>query len=320
MANWIYVGIGAGLAAAALHSSVLVPSPLSIVLFYLAPLPLFLAGLGWGTISALIGGAAGAVAIVLGVGPRPALFFVGGTALAPLVLSHLALISRPKAGAAANEGEAADQDLEWYPEGRLVLWSTGMAGALMSAIVLAVGPDAESFRATLREMAEKVFDIVAQGRPPEQAEQLRPLVDLLVFAAPLVSASLWLVAMLVNLWAASRLLKASGRSLRPWAKFGALTFPPSASLLLALAVAAALLPGTLGLIGSIFAAVMTTAFAILGLAVLHGLIGRSPLRALLLVALYVSLFLLNWLMLVPLVLVALADLLFRLRNRAATPD
>ena len=49
-----FIGIGAGVAAALLFASVTSGSWLSILLFYLAPLPILIAGLGWSHWAALI--------------------------------------------------------------------------------------------------------------------------------------------------------------------------------------------------------------------------------------------------------------------------
>jgi hypothetical protein len=59
------IGIGAGAAGALLFASVSSGSWLSIALFYLAPLPLMIAGIGWSHWAALTGAAFGAVALGL---------------------------------------------------------------------------------------------------------------------------------------------------------------------------------------------------------------------------------------------------------------
>ena len=50
----LIIGAGSGLVSAALFASAATATALAAVLFYLAPLPLFLAGLGWGTKAALV--------------------------------------------------------------------------------------------------------------------------------------------------------------------------------------------------------------------------------------------------------------------------
>jgi len=110
--HWIIIAIMAGLAAAALHASIVMLTPLSAILFYLAPLPLFIAGLSYGPMTAAIGAAAGAAALAGFWGPKAGLFFVISSALGPVILCRLALINRQSSGG-RHEGEAVDRGIEW---------------------------------------------------------------------------------------------------------------------------------------------------------------------------------------------------------------
>jgi hypothetical protein len=141
------------------------------------------------------------------------------------------------------------------------------------------------------------------------------LSDLLVIIAPLVGASAWLVFMLANMMVASRALQAWGKSLRPWAKFASLTFPGQAIIVLAAVSSACLLPGSLGLIAAVYAAPLATAFAILGLAVIHFLLRNHSARLVLLAGLYGALILFSWLVVLPLVALGLIETGWGLRAR-----
>src|SRR5262249_18225712 len=111
------IGLVAGLAAALLFGSVLSGSLAAGLLFYLAPLPIRVAALGWSHAAGLIA-AASATAIV-------AIFSGVFLAVAAVVsfgawwLGYLTLLARP-----ASKRCAAD--LEWYPVGRLVLWAAAI--------------------------------------------------------------------------------------------------------------------------------------------------------------------------------------------------
>ena len=63
------IGIGAGAATALLFASVASGSPLSVLLFYLAPLPILIAAIGWSHWAALIAAlaASAGLAAVFGV-------------------------------------------------------------------------------------------------------------------------------------------------------------------------------------------------------------------------------------------------------------
>ncbi|HEX3161226.1 MAG TPA: DUF2232 domain-containing protein, partial [Pseudolabrys sp.] len=61
MIQFAIIGIGAGVAAALLFASVTSGIWLSVPLFYLAPLPIMIAGLGWSHWAALIASLTGAL-------------------------------------------------------------------------------------------------------------------------------------------------------------------------------------------------------------------------------------------------------------------
>jgi hypothetical protein len=63
---------------------------------------------------------------------------------------------------------------------------------------------------------------------------------------------------------------------------------------------------------------MLTAFALAGLAVLHGLTEGMTARAPLLGGLYLALILLNWLLLLPLAMLTMLDMAFGMRARTAS--
>jgi hypothetical protein len=134
------IGLGAGLAAALLFGSMVSGSLAAVLLFYLAPLPILVAALGWSHGAALIA-AASATAIV-------AIFSGVFLAAAAVVsfgawwLGYLTLLARP-----TSERSAAD--LEWYPVGRLVLWAAAIGTLLVAVAASNFGTDQDSLRAGL---------------------------------------------------------------------------------------------------------------------------------------------------------------------------
>ncbi len=317
MQNWIFIGLGAGLAAVALHATVVTGSPFSLILFYLAPLPLFLAGLGWGAVTAAAGGLVGSLVLSATIGIKPGIFFVISTAIAPVVLSHLALKNRPAGVGGAVEGEAADDDVEWYPEGRLILWCALIACALMTITIFVIGGSAEGFEAIVKNSLDAVVAQVTEGVGPDELTRVQQAIQVFSkFAAP-IGACVWLLSTLFNLWAASRILNTSGRSPRPWAAFRSYALPRTSTLAIAVAICASFVPGTIGLIGLVGVALMTTIFTIIGLAVLHGVTLGNPMRPFMLATTYAALFVLSWVIMLPLVVLALVDLIFDLRRRRA---
>jgi hypothetical protein len=312
--NRILIAIVGGLAAALLHASVAALTPLSALLFYLAPLPLFMVGFSQGWTGALASAAVGGGVLGAISGAKTALFFLAASALGPVLLTKLAFINRP-AASSGSEGEAHGSGVQWYPEGRLILWAAALSGALLTLVILFLGPDAESFRATLKEIAAKLADPLQKNLPAEQRAGFAQLVDFMVMLAPVASAATWLVAMTINLYLASRLLKRWGLSLRPWSPFHSLAFPRKAGAALAAACALSLMPGTAGLLGTVYAAPLCAAFAILGLAVVHFLLVDHTARVALLAGLYAALILLSWIVMLPLIALGLAELGWNIRAR-----
>src|SRR5262249_30668608 len=170
MVQIVLMGLGAAAAAALLFASVASGSVLALPLFYLAPLPILIVGLGWSHWAALI--AAAAAAVVLAVeGALVSLAFLIGIALPGWSLSYLALLARP-----LPEGP------EWYPVGRLVLWAALISASVVGAALLGMGADAEGLRAMLHEVIEALIAGVARGG--EKPEDMARLVDFLVAVTP----------------------------------------------------------------------------------------------------------------------------------------
>jgi hypothetical protein len=117
-----------------------------------------------------------------------------------------------------------------------------------------------------------------------------------------------------NLWLASLIVKLSGRLRRPWPDLTALSFPPSAAAAYGACLAGAFLPDLAGLVASLFAATLTAAFALVGLAVMHTATRHLRGRAVILWGAYGCVFLLIWPVAI-MTLVGVAETLFGLRRR-----
>src|SRR5437867_2811559 len=122
MIQILLIGIGVGAAAALLFVSLLSGSLLSIFLFYLSPLPILIAALGWSHWAALLAAFFAAAGLALIFGFFFFLAFLIGVGLPAWWLGYLALLARRNTG---GEG------LDWYPPGNLVVWA-----ALIGAFVV----------------------------------------------------------------------------------------------------------------------------------------------------------------------------------------
>jgi len=306
------IGIGAGAAAALLFASVTSGSWLSIPLFYLAPLPIMIAGLGWSHWAAMTAALAGALGLGAVYGTVFLLAFAAGAGFPAWWLGYLAMLARP--GAANHDGQGA-ASFEWYPPGRLVVWAAVLGVLVVIVAILNFGIDADSFRAGLRDALNAIMR-VNNGTLARAGGNTERLLEVLVNALPPAAAVLATVTNLLNLWLAARVVKFSGRLARPWPQLSSMTFPPSMTAALGVAVVLSFLDGMLGIVGGIVAASLLLVYGVLGFAVLHAITQGMSARPFVLSITYAGVILLGWPMLA-LCLLGLVDTAIGLRARVS---
>lgn len=316
MPNWIITGIIAGLAAAAMQGTILSPSPINALIFYLSPLPLFIAGFSRGWHSALLGTILSAVMLAILVGSvRFSLMFLISAGLAPVVASILSMISRD-ASQESSEGEVTSDDREYYPEGRLVLWLSAIAALVTGISVLAMGMDFETYKTFITTFVDQFVVAFEKQMPPDQAPFPKEMfAKVIVTALPVAASAIWLLATVSSMRIAIVFLTKTKRSLRPWAKFDKMAFPQNAVIVLLASLAAAyFFTGIAQLLALGTVGAFVTAFTLLGLAIAHHMLADNIARPLLLGLLYAGLLLFNWILAVPLTVLGLADLTFNFRK------
>lgn len=314
MPYFALIGLAGGFASAVLFMSAIAGGPMGrVFLYFLAPLPSFLAGLGWGAPSALVAAltAAAGIGVVLG-GIWPAFVFLVSQGLPIVILCHLALLNRPisaSAAAADDEDAGGAPALEWYPVGRLMAAGAIIAGSLSVMSLFMLGGDLDQVRSSLREMIEKVFaqDLASLRDKPLTREEIDSLAQLGLYLLPAASATSWLAGFSLNLWLAGRITHASGRLVRPWPDLAAMTFPPGMAWGMAIAMAFTFLPGYPGLISSGFAGALLFAYMMMGLAIIHYVTRGKPHRPLILWSVYFLLLLFNSWMAALIALLGLAE-------------
>jgi hypothetical protein len=307
------IGVGAGAATALLFASVASGSALSVPLFYLAPLPILIAAMGWSHWAALIAAVVASASLAAVFGTFFFIAFMLGIGLPAWWLGYLALLARPTAGATPD-------GLEWYPVGHLVFWAAIIGAAIVIAGMLTLGSDLDAFRSSLRIGLERMLKMPARAPsspdPVPGGGDSSRLIDILVAVLPPAAAVLAAVTNVVNLWLAERIVKISGRLRRPPSDLAAMHFPAYAPALVGAAVVATLMPGIVGTSAGVLAASLLMAYAILGFAVLHMITRGMGSRPFTLSGIYVAVFVFGWPVLV-MSLLGLADTAFDLRGRAA---
>jgi len=323
MPNWILTGIVAGLAAAAMQGTILAISPINVLIFYLSPLPLFLAGFARGWVSSALGALVMAVVLTFLVGSFSfALLALVSAGLAPILASKVSMISRA-ASATSSEGETRDDDREWYPEGRLVLWLAAIAALVTGISILAMGADIATYKASITLFVDQ-FVTQIEKQMPQGGGSATPFpkemfAQIIITGLPVAASAMWLLATVSSMRIAIVVLSKSKKALRPWALFGQMAFPANSVIVLLTSLAAAyFLSGVPQLLALGVVGAFVTAFTLLGLAIVHNLLADNTARPFLLGLLYAGLLLFNWILAIPLTLLGLFDLNFNFRKSKTT--
>jgi hypothetical protein len=298
------VGIGAGAASALMFASIASGSLLSIFLFYVTPLPILIAAIGWSHWAAIVAAVGAATTLATVFGSVFFFAFMIGSGIPAWWLGYLAMLARP----GADSGS-----LEWYPPGRLVLWCAAFAVLVISIGILIFGTDIETFRNEMRQALERVVRFRSEGGAAANQAQL---FDFLIAIMPMAAAVVATTTNVLNLWLAARIVNFSGRLPRPWPDLPSLAFPAAAAVTLGVALALTFIGGIAGLLASVATAALVVAYGILGFAVLHAVTRNARSRGLVLGLAYASVTVFFW-PIFALCLLGLADTAIDLRGRVA---
>jgi hypothetical protein len=308
----VLIAIAAGCASALMFASIISGALISLLLFYLAPLPLMVAALGWGPISATIGGIVAATGLGAIFGLPYCIAFAVTAALPAWWLGHLALLGRPVTNGASSGNGASPvaPALEWYPVGRILLWVSGFAALTTMAALLTLGTDAATITGAMRRGLLRIIG----PRDTASTGETEQWIDALVTIAPVAAAVVAMMTLTLNLWLAARITATSGRLHRPWPDLKSADLPPMTLAALCVAVAFCFAGGLLAILAQIVTAALMMAYALIGFAVLHTLTLALKSRALWLSLSYVIVVVFSWPVLA-MVILGLADAVFGIRQR-----
>lgn len=310
LVSHLAAAVGVGVVSAMFYLSVLFGGLGALILGYLAPLPLFLAGLWLGPATAVIAATAGTVTVLAASSSLlVALAYLVTGAFPVILVVRQALLART----------AADGSIEWYPPGRLLMGLVGMGlAALLAAALLTLdqpGGLEGAVRETLARMADQLF--TAQGQPAPDPQDIWMAEVLPGFAV--IS---WLAMTIINGALAQGALMRFNRNRRPPMRLVDLDLPPwLPPVFLAAVLVAAIAPDPVGFLVQNAALVLALPFAFVGLSVVHAVARGRTARVPLLVGFYMCLFLFGW----PIVLMVGLGMIeqwigLRRRFRPAGPD
>ena len=307
----VLIAIAAGCASALMFASIVSGALISLLLFNLAPLPLMVAALGWGPLSATIGGIVAATGLGAIFGFPYCIAFVVTVALPAWWLGHLALLGRPVAhGASGNGASPVAPDLEWYPVGRILLWIAGFAVLTTMAALLTLGTDAATITGAMRRGLLRIIG----ARDGASTGEIDQWIDALVTIAPAAAAIFAMMTLTLNLWLAAKITATSGRLHRPWPDLKSAGLPPTTLAVLCVAIALCFTGGLLAILAQIVTATLMMAYALTGFAALHTLTLALKSRAFWLGCTYVIVVMFVWPVLA-MVALGLADAIFGIRQR-----
>ncbi|MBA8819740.1 DUF2232 domain-containing protein [Ochrobactrum sp. GPK 3] len=257
------VGILAGLASALMSSGVIVQSGMAMVLYFLTPLPIFVAALGWGSTAGIVAAAVATVAVGVFAVPMAALLMALTSYVPAAVGAYLSGLARP-----AEELGGPKDVMVWYPLSDIVFRLALMVAVSFVVIgaILGFGPD------MARELANTVIDRVAEADPQFTAsDEMRDTMSaLLMFALPAIQPATCLAILVGNLYLALRLTAMSGRLRRPRDDWPAtLRMPRPALIVFAIALAVAFFSGAAGLVATVVVGALGAGFMMAGLAIMH---------------------------------------------------
>jgi Predicted membrane protein (DUF2232) len=295
---------GAGVLSAVFHATLLTGSLGSLILAYLAQLPLFLIGLWMGATGAVLASVVALATLALAGGVTFAAAYVLINALPAALMTWLAQINRP-----TQEG-----GIEWLPAGSLVTALAGLGVAAFLAFYALLLGEPGGAEGVLGRMIADGFSAFLGS--DVDAASLKAMAAALARIFPGIVIVSWLAMILANAVLAQGVLKRFQRNFRPAPAMAEIDLPAWLRGALAICVIGAFLPGHAGFVGTNLTVILALAYALAGLGVIHALLGRSPHRGPLLGAAYAFMFVFGWPVIIA-ALLGLAEPWLNLRRRAA---
>lgn len=274
MTRLIGFPLAAGLLSALLFVSVVKGMAFGIVLSYVAPLPLLMAGLAFGQAAAWIAVLVGALAVAGAAGGIAALPFLIATGIPALVVANRALLWRT----------APDGSTEWYPPGPILGWlsAAGLALLLIGAMLVPDHPDG-----VRGWVSETIGQTLAALAPEISTEDRQTTVGYWTPIFPAMVVGSWLVMAALNTAGAQGLVVRLGRNRRPSPSYRELWLPEWIGWVFVVAVGLGIVAGgSVGYVAGNAAGILLLPFSILGVATVHKWAAGRPNARLILAMMY----------------------------------
>ncbi len=266
---------------------------LLVMVAYFTVLPLFLAGLGAGSLNGLAASLIGSAGLLLVQPPSTAIAYVIINALPAAILVALAL----------RHHVTTEQQIEWYSEGNLLAIITLYPCFLFLLVFgLASGENGGLLTMTTKMLTEGTTQFKAQ-LDASMIDQFTLALNRLVRILPALAGCCWMFVTMLSMIAAQYILQQQNWNLRPGFTLTNLQIPQW--LIMAAAatgLVGALAPAPYDYLGLNFCIMICVPFFFVGLAVIHAYAATKRFQMVILVILYVALSRLPWLALLVTVL------------------
>lgn len=290
------IAVAAGSASALVYASLLTASPAAFLLAYLAQLPLFAVGLWMGTGAVALASVAGIVVTFVAGGFVFALIYMVVNAAPVLVLVRQSLLWRPATGGGPDE-------VEWYPPGGLVTALLGLTAALFAGVAISFAGQPGGLEGTIETFIVETF---RRLRGPAGLQ----IANLEEFAAQIsrlfagIVAVSWMIMTLVNGVMGQALVRRAGVNRRPSPLMADIELPGWLMGLTAIFAAGSFLDGFGGFASRNMMAILVAIYALAGLGIVHALVRNLNWRGMALGAVYGSVVVFGW----PIVVLAVLGL------------
>tara|TARA_Y100000815_G_scaffold275057_2_gene311314 strand:- start:11009 stop:11989 length:981 start_codon:yes stop_codon:yes gene_type:complete len=295
------IGIGAlaGATTALLCLGLASGSMLAVLLFFISPVPLMVAGLGFGLSAAVTGAIVAIAANYVFANVFVATLVALAISAPACATSYWLNLARP-----ADEVGGPEGQLAWYP-----LADVLFANALFTALAFVVLGAMIGFGPELAgELATRFVARLQEINPeatlsPDAVGNLR---DFMLTVVPVAQPFSWMLTLTLSIYIATAIARRSGLMKRPrddWPR--ALRLPRPAIIAFMAAVLLGFVSGGIGHAASAFSGALGAGLAMAGLAMLHARTRGMAVRAGILVLAYVAILVIS-----PLILVSITAGMF----------
>lgn len=299
----ILIGLGAGLAAALLYAGLLTGTVIALPLFIISPLPIAIAGLGFGTLAGALAAATASALLALAIHPIWGILYLVNYGAPTAWVAHLVGLSRPS--------DTSPDEREWFPLDAVLL-----RAALASAVSVVIWIVMRGFDASAwsSDLVDAMMNIMTDGGSGPARAEVEPIVRIVVAMLPFLFTLFVLVALIFNVYLGARIVRKSGLMQRPWIALWQVRLPRVVVPFLALTLIAAFAGGTIGDVGGAFAGALGGAFMLTGYGLVHATLQGRAAKGGLLWLLYTLTFFFSPTLAV-MGIAGVADSLFDLRSR-----